>query len=437
MFKIKKKTFILLISYLSVAVLVLGGYAFAQNSVGGNYGNTAQDGYRHAFDEVTTAIEDLDETLQKSAYATGNEMTQTLCARAYGDCVAAEMTLSALPFSTQEMEQTAGFLGRVGDYTYSLCRTAPANGGFSEAERQSLSKLAETASQLASQMNKIQSDVAVGNVIMDDPENVVRLKSDEYKNSTTLSSVFLQNESAFPEQDELQYDGRYGYKAAKEAGENCTQGEALKIAADFLNLSEDRFTPGAVSSGDRLSYYFSVSVPDGEGTITVDGQRGLVRSFTDSRIIPEGDISTDTAAADAKKLIEKYGYGDVVLTKAEKTDGAVRCEFVPIAGGAKCYPDLIKISIASDNGGVCAFDASDYIKNHKSRTVPAGLLTDAACRKALLPNLTVQNSALAVIQSAGGNDIFCREYECQNGNGDMVTIFVSALTGRQQDILLK
>lgn len=437
MLKIKKKTFILLISYLSVAVLVLSGYAVAQNSVGGNYGNTARDGYLHAFDEVTTAIEDLDGTLKKTAYATGDEMTQTLCARAYGDCLAAEMTLSALPFSTQEMEQTAGFLGRVGDYAYYLCRTAPTNGGFSEDERQSLSKLSETASQLASQINKIQSDVAAENVIMDDPENTVRQKSDEYKNSTTLSSVFLQNEGAFPEQEELQYDGKYSYKVAKEAGENCTQGEALKTAAAFLGLSEDRFTPGAVSSGDRLSYYFSVSVPDGEGTITVDGERGLVRSFTDSRIIPEGDVSTQAAAAAAEKFIEKHGFGNVVLTKAEKTDGVVRCEFVPTAAGAKYYPDLIKISIATDNGGVCAFDASDYIENHKNRTAPAGLRTDDACRKALLPNLTVKNSSLAVIQSAGGNDIFCREYKCENGNGEAVTIFVSALTGRQQDIVLE
>ena len=437
MLKIKKKTFILLISYLSVAVLVLGGYAFAQNSVGGNYGNTAQNGYLHAFDEVATAIADLDGTLKKATYATGNEMTQTLCARAYGDCLAAEMTLSALPFSTQEMEQTAGFLGRVGDYTYSLCRTAPANGGFSEHERQSLSKLSVTASQLASQMNKIQGDVAAENVIMDDRENTIRMKSDEYKNSTTLSSVFLQNEGAFPDQEQLQYDGKYGYKTAQKAGENCTQGEALKTAAAFLGLSEDRFTPGTVSSGDRLSYYFSVSVPDGEGTITVDGQRGLVRSFTDSRIVPGGDVSVDTAAADAKKFIEKHGFGTVVLTKAEKTDGMIRCEFVPTTGGAKCYPDLIKISIATDNGGVCAFDASDYIKNHKSRTAPAGLRTDAACRGALLPNLTVKNSSLAVIQSAGGSDVFCREYKCENGNGDTVTIFVSALTGRQQEIVLK
>ncbi len=437
MVKIKKKTFVLLVSYLLAAVLFLGGYAVAMNDVGGNYGNTARDGYQHAFDEVATSIDDLSQTLKKATYATGTEMTEVICAKAYGDCLAAQMTMSALPFSTQEMEQTTGFVGRVGDYAYSLCRTAPANGGFSDKERQSLGTLSQTAAQLADQIDTIRADIAAGDVIMDDPENSVRLRSDGYKNSTTLSAALLKGEGAFPEQQELEYDGKYTYKAAKQTGDIITQGDALKTAAKFLNVNEGRFGTKYVSSGDSMSYYFSVSVPDGEGSICVDAGSGLVRSFTDSRIIPQVKVSQEKAAAAAESFIEKNGYGDVTLTKVYTSDGSINCEFAPVVAGAKCYPQIIKISIAGDNGGVHSFDADKYIENIADRRMPAELLSDAQCRAALPDTLSVEKNALAIIQSPGGKDIWCREYKCRNESGELVTIYVSALNGRQQEILFE
>ena len=48
--------------------------------------------------------------------------------------------------ATQELEKPAGSLGRMGDYAYTLCRTAPENGGFSDTERESLGALAQTRS---------------------------------------------------------------------------------------------------------------------------------------------------------------------------------------------------------------------------------------------------------------------------------------------------
>ena len=111
MLKIKKKTFILVLSYLVAAVLALGGYALAQTTVGGAYGETSRDGYRHALDEAAAAVADLDGLLGKCAYATGSEMTETLCARVYGDCLAAQMTLSALPFSSRQAASSTSAVG--------------------------------------------------------------------------------------------------------------------------------------------------------------------------------------------------------------------------------------------------------------------------------------------------------------------------------------
>ena len=191
MLKIKKRTFVLIVSYLGAAVLYLSGWTVGTYATDGNYANTAKYGYSHAFAEVVTAVDDLDDTLRRCAFAAGDDMTETLCARICGDCLGAQMTMAALPFSTAEMEQTAGFLGRAGDYAASLCRTAPENGGFSEKERQTLSKLSDTASVMAEKLTALRGDIDSGKVIMDDPENAVRTRTAEYKTSDTLSAAML------------------------------------------------------------------------------------------------------------------------------------------------------------------------------------------------------------------------------------------------------
>jgi spore germination protein len=436
MLKIKKKTFVLIVSYLGAAVLYLGGWTVGTYATDGNYADTAKYGYSHAFAEVVTAVDDLNDTLRRCAFAAGDDMTEALCARAYGDCLGAQMTMAALPFSTAEMEQTAGFLGRAGDYAASLCRTAPENGGFTEKERQTLSKLSDTASVMAEKLSALRGDIDSGKVIMDDPENAVRTRTAEYKNSDTLSAAMLSMENAFPEQQELRYDGKYTYKTADAAqGDIVSVEQAKRNASEFLGLSEERIKLRYISQSGPLRYYLSAGVPDGEGNVITAGD-GRVRSFIYSRAVPAGKMSLADGEKAAEAFLASRGYKGLTLVSGEKSGGAAVCRFVPVQGGVRCLPDVIKISIALDNGGVCAFDASEYQDNHRTRAVPAGLLPESGTRGALVPGLTAADRGLCVLQTAGGGEAWCREYACTDKNGTECAVYVNAVTGKQQELKL-
>ena len=56
---IKKKTFILIVTYLSAAALAFGAYSAALSINGAGYRYTARYGYEHAFGEMVTAAEKL------------------------------------------------------------------------------------------------------------------------------------------------------------------------------------------------------------------------------------------------------------------------------------------------------------------------------------------------------------------------------------------
>ena len=168
---IRKKTFILIITYLAAAVVALGAYTAVHFGMEGSYRRTAEYGYAHAFEEVVGSVSALSDSLHRASYASGAELSGQLCADIYGSCLAAEMTMAVLPFSTQELEQTAAFIGIAGDYARGSLRTS-AQSGFDDAARRNFASLYKTAAALTQELSELRDEINDGEVLLDEPENV-------------------------------------------------------------------------------------------------------------------------------------------------------------------------------------------------------------------------------------------------------------------------
>ncbi|MFQ9916206.1 MAG: hypothetical protein ACLRWQ_07275 [Flavonifractor plautii] len=59
-------------------------------------------------------------------YATSPELFSALCAQAYSKALAAQSALGELPYGNVELEQTAAFLAKTGDYAMALAWTPTA-----------------------------------------------------------------------------------------------------------------------------------------------------------------------------------------------------------------------------------------------------------------------------------------------------------------------
>ena len=44
--------------------------------------------------------------------------------------------------------------------------------------------------------------------------------------------------------------------------------------------------------------------------------------------------------------------------------------FVPVKGGVRIYPDLVKVSVALDNGEIVGFEAMGYLMAHQRAKDP-------------------------------------------------------------------
>lgn len=414
---IKKKTFILIITYLSAAAIAFGAYSAVLSVGSAGYRNTARYGYEHAFGEVVTAAEKLSNALHRGAYATGAEMSASVCADVYGSCLTAGMTMSELPFSTQELENTARFVGVAADFSQSLM----GSGGFDDKTRKSFAELYKTAESITEALDELRDDIDNGTVKMDEPEALF-----DDTGASLMSTAMLEMESGIGELPELSYDGRYNKAAAEECKDPITEDEARTIAADFLGLEGDEISLQYRSEAGATSFEYE------DKSILVDGW-GNVVSLSSSRIVT-GDMPAEDMEKAAKEFLTKHGFDHMHLASSERMGNLQSMHFERLDGGVRCEKDSVRISVAADDGTVYSFDASGHYSDTQKHAKPGSIVTQTQAASALPKGLSAKPKGMVYAETAGGNERLCYEFECESKNDDTLRILVDAETGEQYRI---
>ena len=418
---IRKKTFVLIITYLTAAVVALGAYAAVHSRSELGYRRTAEYGYSHAFDEVVNAASKLSDSLRRGAYATGPEVSAAVCADIYGNCLAAEMTMSALPFSTQELEQTSAFVGIAGDYAQSLLKTS-AESGFDDEARENLAKLYKTAEKLSRELTELHDDLDSGDVLMDAPERLFP------EDGSFVSAAMLGMEADMGDSPSLDYDGRYTKADPVPCDDPVSEDEARQAAAEFFGLDPEQLTAEYTAESGTRCFSF-----DGGGHITVDGW-GNVLSLSSERSVA-GDMSSDELEQRARDFLEARGFKDMVLASSARHSSVLTMEFQCTDNGIRCEGDGVMISMAADDGQVYAYDASKHIQNHVAHPPAEDVVGEDAARNALTGSLKVESSSMCYAETDGGGQRLCYDFECTDADGEPLHVLVDAKTGRQFKIV--
>ncbi len=419
---IRKKTFILIITYLTAAVVALGAYTAVHFGMEGSYRRTAEYGYAHAFEEVVSAASSLSDSLHRAAYATGAELSGELCADIYGSCLAAEMTMAALPFSTQELEQTAAFLGITGDYARSLLR-ASAQSGFDDDARQNFASLHKTAAALTQELRELQEAVNDGDVLLDEPENV-------FANSgNRLSSSMLDMEDGIGKTELGSYGGKYASIAPNQNKTPIPQDEARTIAAEYFGFDEDDLEAEYTAEDGTACFSF-----DG-GSICLDAD-GNVLSLSSERSVA-GDMDSSVLEQAARDFLSSHGFGEMYLASSERIGSVQTMKFECVENGVRCMSDSVRISVAGDYGDIYAFDATEHVKAHGTYPKISTTVSESAARAALPSTLTVLDAQLCYAPAEDGSAVLCYGFDCTGFDGEDVFVLVDAQTGRQQNIFLE
>ena len=431
------------VSFLLAAFAVLGGLAIQGHQKAEAYQRYLANSRRHAFAELSTGLNELDADLQKGIYATSPAMLTSLCTQIFGKAMSAQMALGELPYGSIELEQTAAFLAKTGDYAAALSRSAAVNGGCTEEEREGLRGLSAAASALSAQVAALQSDLWAGAATLEDVEAAeARLSAAEGGGQEVAGSVYQTIESDFPELPSLIYDGPFSEHIAGrtarvlEGRPIVTQDEARLAAAKFLDLKPDIFTLVSAGEGKLPTYGFSAAVDGGELYVEVTQAGGLVMQVISSRAAGTPVLSREKAVAKAMEFLEKRGYPAMRESYFIDQGGILTINFAAVQDEVICYPDLVKVSIALDTGRVVGFESEGYLMNHTLRSFPVLSVSEEEARDVVSPALTVLSQQLSLIPTGGEYEVLCHEFKCRNEEGQHILVYVNAQTGQDEKILI-
>ena len=124
------------------------------------------------------------------------------------------------------------------------------------------------------------------------------------------------------------------------------------------------------------------------------------------------------------------------VTYFEKMNNIMTVNFAYTVDEIVCYTDLIKVTVALDDGEILGLETDGYITNHTRRQFPDKTMSVAACKKMLSPYLKCVSSGKALIPTEGGKEAYCYEFKCKSDEGRNVLVYFNVRTGKEEQILI-
>lgn len=435
----KKSTRAAIFACLAIFFIAIVGFAVKERARAQQAERLLSNTYHHAFTELTTAAEELYSALQKVTYTTPGPLQDSLYQQIYAKALAAQYALGELPYANIDLEQTAAFFAKTGDYAMSLSR------GGGENTQDSLASLSEIARNLSSSLIQLQSELEAGTLELSQVTRATKELSAVTEDGTqTNGGITFQNvESDFPELPSLVYDGPFSEHMSS-ATPKLLEGlldvsveTARARAAVFLNVSPAALTLSSASDGVLPTYSFTLPQDGGLGYVEVTRQGGQVLSYFQDRCPSQPAVSVDEAISIAQNYLTAWAFPHMEPSYHIQREGTLTIHFAPVMDGVYCYPDLVKITIALDNGRLLGYEAHGYLYQHRERNFSIPAVSQEAAAAAVPENVSILGAQKALIPSQGGTDeVLTYEFKCQTADDRHVLIYVNAETGLQQNILL-
>ena len=419
-----------IISFLLALTLVFIGSTLYYGTRAKRYRTTLLYSHEKAYSELLESLSNLDAALQKIRYTASPSTVSTLSAQIWRQSECAKSALSLLPPSKSGLEKTQTFIARTGDYAYSLLRAASRGQAVSSEQKEVLASLSAAAQGLTEELSLLKARLDTG---------AAAYEPSPGQGGAALADGFSAVEQEFPEYATLIYDGPFSQHLEKEKAAMLDgkapvgEDEALASAAAFCGLPQERLSL-TYQGGDSIECY-SFSSDSG---VSVDVARlgGMVYRMSDPRPVLSASLTPEQAVERALSFLNRQGYGSMTENYYTRFADILTIDFCAVQNGIPLYPDLVKVSVALDDGSIVAFESRGYLMSHRERTLPAPKVSEAEARARVDAGLTILKSRLAVIPTDWKSELLCHEFICQTPDGMHVIAYINAETGIEENLLI-
>ncbi len=429
-----RRSTVRIVSFILAGFVALGASAIVHSVRARNLELQVEAANERAVGELGEYISNIQTSLQKGLYANTPDMAARLSMQLRQEAAGAKSSLSQLALSELELDNLYRFLSQVGEFALSLSRKLDSGQEITAGERETLRTLSAHADTLASQIEGIR--IALENGTLSFTQAVSTLSSGG--GADYIGSAIDDMEQSMADLPTLIYDGPFS-DHIMQAQPKMTSGkaeislsDAAAIASKITGVAADELTNTEDESGTMPSYGFS----HGETTLSITKNGGYLSYMLSSRYAGEATIGYEEAVSKAKAYLDSIGYPDMAESYYSVSDGICTINFAYMAGDVICYPDLIKVSVALDNGEVTGVDARGYLMNHTQRAAMTPAITSDAAAASVSDVLTIESVRPALIPTDSAGEKYCYEFKCRGEDGEDVLVYINTATGQEDNILI-
>lgn len=431
---------ILIIATIAVAV-ILGVLLYKNNE---EYELAMQNSYNYSFYEFVNYIDSMETYLAKSAISASPEHGAETLTYVWREANLAETYLSQIPVTTEGLSNASKFLNQVSDYSYALSRKNINNQELTQEELDNLTKIHEYSIQLKNAINELSEELNNGTISW---KELTGKKGTELAQqvSNISQDSFDSIEGTFDDYTGLIYDGAFSeHMTSRErkglTGDEIEEEKAKEIAKKFIG--EDKIkeitSNGFSENGNIPSYDFIVTPNNDEKNtmdISISKKGGHVVYLNYNRDIETEIISKEEANEKALKFLEEKGFKNMKETYYLTQQGVVTINYAYEQDETICYPDLIKIKIALDDGEILGFESTGYLNCHTTRDLEKNIISVEAAKEKINKNLEITNQRLAIIPTEFDTEIYCWEFQGKVKDNEFL-VYINATSGKEEDILV-
>lgn len=422
-----------LISYIAFALAALTVFSVTQSVKAAKYKREILLTRQRALISLDEYLSNITSDLQKVVYVSTPSMLSNLSTELWRDCTEAKNSLAELPSNDSSIANTYSFLSQVGEYIMSIQRKSMNGETLTESERQKLLELSEFANSLSEKLNSMCYGLQNGTLSFEQKSNMF-LKTDEM--SDTVFEKMDDVEQTLSDIPSLVFDGPFSNHIENmkpkllEGKEEITKVQAQEIANKICNSGEMDFA--FEESGNIPCYVYK----DNDCTVAVTKQGGYPLYMLNSTFAGEINIKYEDAVNKAKEFLKSIGYNSMQESYYFTEDGICTVNFAFVQNGAICYSDLIKVSVNLQSGEIHSFDATGYISCHTPRKVPKDIISADEGKKKLYSGLEISEVSACFAPTEWNTENYCYEYVCTTKNGQQLLIYLNAVTGEEENVLI-
>ena len=413
---------------LGVATLILGTVVTAGAFRLNDMAVIGETGARTTLYELVSVSEDMDNNLSKLRVSSGVDEQRKLLTSILVDSALIESALERLPVDEATGTDISSFVNETNNFANSMLTRLSQGKTLTAAEKEKISNLYSVNMQLSSELNQLMAHMTQ-NDVMDFITG----------NEGTMSESFGSMGSGIHEKAEEILDAPFSKEG--NIGENklndlpeITEAEAEERAKEYFSayhVQEVAFT-GETTARDITCYNFTLTDENGMeifAEITKNG--GKLAFFDCYEDCTEKNFELETCDKLAKEFLTGLGIENVEAVWLSDAGMVANLTYVAKEGGARIYPEVIRVRVCESKGRVIGIDARGYLLNNEKNRTKAGL-SEGEAKELLSEELNVTAANLAVIP-VGGKRILCYEFACTAGEEQFI-VYLDANTGAEVEI---